>query len=243
MELIPAIDLRGGKCVRLLQGRFDAETVYGDDPVAMALRFQEQGATRIHVVDLEGAKEGHPVQTEVMRAIASAVRAPVQTGGGLRTLEAIRSVLDAGAQRAVLGTIAITDPALAQQAFQEFGDAVILGLDARGGQVATHGWVETTPLSAVDVAKRMQDAGARRIIFTDIGRDGMLEGVNVEALREMAQSVAIPVIASGGVSTLADLEALKPLEPLGIEGVITGKALYAGTITIPDALKVLAGGR
>lgn len=240
VELIPAIDLRGGKCVRLTQGRFDAMTVYGDDPVAVARQFEAQGARRLHVVDLDGAKEGAPAQTEVLRRIAGAVGIPVQTGGGLRSLEAVRTVLEAGAQRAVIGTVAVANPELARQAFQDFGEAVVLGLDARNGRVATHGWQETAEQRAVDVARQMEAAGARRIVFTDIGRDGMLEGVNLEALREMARAVTIPIIASGGVSTVADLARLRELEPLGVEAVIVGKALYAGTLTVPAALQALA---
>jgi phosphoribosylformimino-5-aminoimidazole carboxamide ribotide isomerase len=233
-EIIPAIDLRGGQCVRLLQGDYRQETVYGQDPVAMARRWQDEGATRLHVVDLDGARDGAPANLPVIAAIAKELSIPVQMGGGLRTREAIQSTLEAGVQRCILGTKAVQEPEWAQQMFAEFGDALILGLDARNGQVAVSGWQETSSVPAVHFAQTMQERGCHRIIFTDIGRDGMLSGPNLEAMQEMAAAVEIPVIASGGVHVAGDIGALKQIANL--EGAIVGKALYEGTATMVDLL-------
>jgi len=234
MEIIPAIDIRGGRCVRLLQGDYGRETVYGDDPVAMAQKWEAQGATRIHVVDLDGARDGVPANLDVIRRLAAAVKVPVQLGGGLRAPEAIEASLDAGVQRCILGTAAARNPSWAEEMFAIFADAVILGIDARDGKVAVSGWQETSDLSAVAFARYMVEAGCMRIIFTDIARDGMLTGPNLEQLAELTAAVEIPVIASGGVKAAEDVTALLTIP--GIEGVITGKALYEGTTTLAQLL-------
>ncbi|HEX8236370.1 MAG TPA: 1-(5-phosphoribosyl)-5-[(5-phosphoribosylamino)methylideneamino]imidazole-4-carboxamide isomerase [Abditibacteriaceae bacterium] len=235
-EIIPAIDLRGGQCVRLLQGNYNEETVYGNDPVAMARRWQDEGGTRLHVVDLDGAREGAPANLEVIGQIAQALSIPVQMGGGLRTGEAIQRVLDAGVQRCIIGTQAAARPEWAQQMFAQFGDSIILGIDARNGIVATEGWQESSGIPAVHFAQAMQNAGCARIIFTDIARDGTLAGPNAAALREIAEAVEIPVIASGGVHKSTDVRILRNIP--NVEGVIVGKALYEGTATLPHLIKI-----
>lgn len=235
MEIIPAIDILGGRCVRLLQGDYARETVYGDDPVAMALRWESEGATRLHVVDLDGARQGHPTILGILERICSAVRVRVQVGGGIRSLASARQVLGAGAARVIIGTSAALDAALAGEIFGALGDQAILGLDARDGVVAIHGWRETTGESALDLALRMKAAGARRIIYTDIRRDGMLQGVNAEACAHLAAQTGLPVIASGGVSSMDDIRRLRVVP--GIEGAIVGKALYTGALTLREALR------
>ena len=241
MEVIPAVDIRNGKCVRLLQGDFDRETVFCDDPIEMALKWESQGAQRLHVVDLDGAKTGRPHNLEIIRRIASALSVPVQMGGGVRSILIARRVLGLGVERVVIGTSAVLDGDFARAMFQEFGERVVLGLDAHDGFVATHGWQETSKLCAVDFAQDMEKLGARRIIHTDISRDGMLEGVNLAAMEAMARAVSIPVIASGGVTGIEDIRNLKKLEPLGIEGVIAGKALYTGSLDLREAIRVAGG--
>jgi len=240
MQIIPAVDIRGGKCVRLLQGDFSRETVFADDPVAMAEHWASLGAERLHVVDLDGAKTGRPQNAGVIGRIAEALHIPIQMGGGIRTPEIAREMLALGLDRVIIGTTAALDRDLAASMFLEFGERLILGLDARDGLVAIRGWQEGTGLRAVEFARDMESLGARRIICTDISRDGMLEGVNLPAMEEMARGVAIPVIASGGVSPLDDIRALKTLEPLGIEGVITGKALYTGALDLREAISTAA---
>ena len=237
MEVIPAVDIRNGKCVRLLQGKFDRETVFADDPVEMALHWESLGARRIHVVDLNGAKTGEPQNLDVIGRIASTLKIPVQMGGGIRTIETAWQVLGLGVDRVVIGTSAVLDRDFARAMFQEFGERVALGLDAHDGFVATHGWQETSKLRAVDFAQDMERLGARRIIHTDISRDGMLEGVNLAAMEAMARAVGIPVIASGGVTSIEDIRRLKKLEPLGIEGVIAGKALYTDALDLREAIR------
>ena len=241
MEVIPAVDIRNGKCVRLLQGKFDQETVFADDPVEMAVHWESLGARRLHVVDLDGAKTGEPQNLDVIGRIASTVKIPVQMGGGIRTIETAWQVLGLGVDRVVIGTSAVLDRDFARAMFQEFGERVALGLDAHDGFVATHGWQETGKLRAVDFAQDMERLGARRIIHTDISRDGMLEGVNLAAMEAMARAVSVPVIASGGVTGIEDIRNLKKLEPLGIEGVIAGKALYTGSLDLREAIRVAGG--
>lgn len=236
LEIIPAIDMMDGKCVRLVQGKFDQVTVFSDDPTEMAKKWADEGATRLHLVDLNGSRAGEPQESETIKSIVSAVNIPVQLGGGIRSLEIARHMLDLGVQRVIVGTSAAVDKDLAKALFGELGDHVILGVDARDGFVAIKGWEETTAEQAVDFARRMQDLGARRVIYTDISRDGMLQGVNTTAMRNMAKALDIPVIASGGVSTVEDIKRLKDIEHLGIEGVILGKALYTGAISLKDAL-------
>ena len=236
MEIIPAIDIRGGRCVRLLQGRFDKETVYSEDPVEMARRWEAGGAPRLHVVDLDGARTGEPHNIKVVEQIAKAVSIPIQVGGGIRSPAAAKLALEAGAQRVVIGTSAALHSELAFKMLDALRDSAIVGIDARDGYVAVHGWAEVTGEKAVDFAKRMVSFGAARIIFTDISKDGMLQGVSLSAVAEMADAVTLPIIASGGVTTVDDINALVALNRPNVEGVITGKALYAGTLTLSDAL-------
>ncbi len=233
-EIIPAIDIRGGKCVRLIQGDYAQETVYGDDPLEMAKRWAGEGATRLHIVDLDGARDGVSANLGVIQSIAGALEIPVQVGGGIRTFEALDALLDAGVQRGILGTQAAKDPQFAEEAFAIYADAVILGIDAKDGKVAVEGWQETSNVSAIQFAKYMAEAGCMRIIFTDIARDGMLTGPNLAALAEMAKAVEIPIIASGGVQSAEDVALLR--EIAGIEGLITGKALYENRATLREFL-------
>ncbi|MHB1190765.1 MAG: 1-(5-phosphoribosyl)-5-[(5-phosphoribosylamino)methylideneamino]imidazole-4-carboxamide isomerase [Armatimonadota bacterium] len=232
MQIIPAVDIRGGRCVRLLQGRFEDETVFADDPVEMARRWESLGAERLHVVDLDGAKTGRPGNTETVRCIVEALGIPVQLGGGIRTVETAREMLDLGVERVIVGTSAALDRDLAARFFA-LGERVILGLDAKDGRVAIHGWQETTEDLAVDFAREMEALGARRIIHTDIDTDGMLSGVNLAAMRGMLEAVGIPVIASGGVTNLDDI---RSLAGIGVEGVITGKAIYTGSLDLAEAI-------
>ncbi|MHB9036573.1 MAG: 1-(5-phosphoribosyl)-5-[(5-phosphoribosylamino)methylideneamino]imidazole-4-carboxamide isomerase [Armatimonadota bacterium] len=236
MELIPAIDMIDGKCVRLAQGRFDAVTVFSDDPTEMALRWESEGAQRLHLVDLNGSRVGAPQEIEAIKRIVAAVKIPVELGGGIRSLETAKQMLDIGVGRVIIGTSAALDSNLAEIIFRELGEAAVLGVDARDGFVAIKGWEETTAENAIDFARRMQGLGARRVIYTDISRDGMLAGTNIVAMKHMAESLSIPVIASGGISTVEDIKELKSLENVGIEGAILGKALYTGDLTLADAL-------
>ncbi len=240
-EIIPAVDIRGGKCVRLYQGDYAQETVFGEDPVEMALRWEGEGATRLHVVDLDAARSGEPVNLEIIARIARTLRIPVQMGGGVRNREAVQRVLEAGISRAIVGTAAAANPETASDLFREFGESLILGLDARDGKVATAGWRETTEWTAADLASEMKAAGARRIIFTDIATDGTGTGPSVESTRRLAETAGIPVIASGGVGSVADIARVAELEAAGVEGVIVGKALYTGAVRLPEALTALQG--
>ncbi len=239
-EVIPAIDLRDGKCVRLLQGDYAQETIYGEDPVAMALRWQEEGATRLHVVDLDAARSGEPQNMEVVARIAAALHIPVQMGGGVRNREAVLRTLGAGVQRAIIGTAAAADPETARALFAEFGDRLILGLDARDGMAAVAGWRETTTWKAVDLAREMAAAGAKRIIYTDIATDGTGTGPSLESTRALAEALGIPVIASGGVGKPEHIHAVAELVTAGVEGVIVGKALYTGALSLRDVLREVA---
>ena len=241
MEIIPAVDILNGKCVRLVRGDFATETVYHDDPVTAATRWRDEGATRLHVVDLDGAREGTPQNLKLVEAIAKAVGIPVQLGGGLRTIETLKAAFSAGVDRCIISTAASKKPKLVEQIFREFGDKIILGLDAYEGKIAIRGWEYRTNETVVDFALRMQMIGAKRVIFTDIGVEGMLGGASFEATRTLAQALKIPVIASGGVATLEDVRRLSELEDDGVDGVIIGKALYAGTIKLKDAIKAGKG--
>ncbi|SRR5579883_265018 len=243
MDVIPAIDLLEGRCVRLYQGDYSLSQVFNDNPVEVAQQWVEQGATRLHVVDLDGAKTGQLVNQAAIEAIAQAVSVPIQVGGGLRTQASVQQVLNLGVQRAILGTTAVEQPQLVQQLCQEFPGRIVIGIDARNGLVATHGWIETSKVLATQLAVQMQKLGAAAIIYTDIHRDGTLSGPNIEALRSLAQTVSIPVIASGGVSSITDLLSLLALEPQGVTGVIVGRALYTGDISLREALRAIGPGR
>ncbi|WP_373499067.1 1-(5-phosphoribosyl)-5-[(5-phosphoribosylamino)methylideneamino]imidazole-4-carboxamide isomerase [Desulfococcus sp.] len=236
MIVIPAIDIKGGRCVRLEQGRMDRETVFGEDPAAMARRWAQDGAAMIHVVDLDGAVEKKPGNLASIQRILDAVTVPIQIGGGIRDMDTIRMYADIGVHRIILGTEAIRNPALVQEACTIYPGRIVVGIDARNGLVAIEGWTETTRTRAVDLARRFEDSGVAAVNFTDIHRDGMQTGPNIEATRELAESISIPVVASGGVSTLKDIQNLIPLEPFGVIGVITGKALYAGTLDLKEAI-------
>ncbi|HWR39722.1 MAG TPA: 1-(5-phosphoribosyl)-5-[(5-phosphoribosylamino)methylideneamino]imidazole-4-carboxamide isomerase [Patescibacteria group bacterium] len=238
MIIFPAIDIRGGKCVRLTEGRFDRETVFADNPVDMALRWRAEGAEYLHVVDLDGALAGQSVNLDVVRAIVQAIDIPVQLGGGIRTLEHIERILQAGVQRVILGSIAVRQPELVREACRQYGDRIVVGIDARDGQVAVEGWGVSGGIAADQLAIRMADAGVARIVYTDISRDGMLNGVNVPATAALARTAGIPVIASGGVSGPEDIRAVKAAEADGVEGVIVGKAIYTGSLLLPEALQI-----
>jgi len=240
MIVIPAVDIRNGKCVRLLQGRPDAETVFSDDPAAMAEKWEAAGASLIHVVDLDGALEQQPRNLESIRRILDRVQVDIQVGGGLRDLKTIRTYLDMGIQRVVIGTEAIRNPDLVVTSCREFPDRIVVGIDARDGRVAIEGWTETTAVTAVDLARRFEDSGVAAINFTDIHRDGMQTGPNIEETRRLAESIDIPVVASGGVSSMEDIIRLLPLESAGVVGVITGKALYSGALDLEQAIGAAA---
>lgn len=238
MLLFPAIDLKEGKAVRLAQGRMEDSTVYADDPVEVAKNFERQGAKYLHVVDLNGAFAGKPVNDEVIRKIVGNVSLKIQVGGGIRTLERITELLDLGVERVILGTIAYKDPALVAQAASQYGERIVVGIDARDGFVAVQGWAEATEMRAVDLAKAMKDAGIQRVVFTDISRDGMLKGPNIESTVQLAKETGLQVIASGGIASLEDIRQLQQesLKGVSIEGAITGKALYSGAFTLREAL-------
>ncbi len=233
MQVWPAIDLRAGKCVRLQQGDYGRETVFGDDPAAMAVHWVEQGAECLHLVDLDGAKEGRPANLDSVRAILATVRVPCELGGGIRDDDAIAALLDLGLARLVIGTKAIREPDWFRRVCRRFPGRLVLGLDARSGRVATDGWLETSDTSAVELARQFDDEPLAAIIYTDIATDGMLAGPNLAAMREMQRAVRLPVIASGGVTTADDVS---QLATLGVAGCIIGRSLYEGRLTLGDAL-------
>lgn len=236
--VIPAIDLKEGRCVRLRRGRMDEATVYGDDPVAWAQRFEAAGARWLHVVDLDGAFAGGPRNAKAVTAIVQAVGMRVEVGGGIRDLARIRHYLDAGAARVILGSAAVRDPDLVVKAAAAFPQQVAVGIDAVRGRVAIQGWAEVTDVRAPDLARRMGASGACAVIYTDIDRDGMQSGVNLDATREVARAAGVPVFASGGVATLDDIRALLPLAADGVAGVITGRAVYEGTLDLGAAIRL-----
>jgi phosphoribosylformimino-5-aminoimidazole carboxamide ribotide isomerase len=240
MLIIPAIDLKDRRCVRLLQGDMDKETVYFENPVDAAEHWLAEGATFIHIVDLNGAVEGRPVHTKEVAAICKLPRLSVELGGGLRSIEAVEAALDLGVTRVVIGTAAYDSADFVRALCERFPGKIVVGIDARQGKVAVKGWLETTPMDAVELAKRCEGDGAARIIYTDIGRDGTREGVNLNETLKIARAVRIPIIASGGVSTLDDIRQLLPIEKDGVEGVIVGRALYAGAFTFPEAQAIAA---
>jgi len=242
MIFFPAIDLKDGSCVRLLRGEMDQATVFNDDPGAQARAFQDQGCTWLHVVDLNGAFAGKPVNATAVQAILGALSVPVQLGGGIRTLDSIEFWLDAGVRRVILGTVAVRDPGLVKDACRRFPGRVALGIDAKDGQVAVEGWGEVSEMTALDLAARFADAGAAAIIHTDISRDGAMQGPNLGATLELADAVDIPVIVSGGVSSMSDLEniVVESANHTGtIEGVISGRAVYDGHIDVAQATALL----
>jgi phosphoribosylformimino-5-aminoimidazole carboxamide ribotide isomerase len=243
MIVIPAIDLKEGRCVRLVQGRMDAESVYSDDPVKMAEHWVSLGAERLHVVDLNGAVEGRPVHRDLIAEIIRAVPVPVEVGGGIRELSAAEDYLALGAAWVILGTKALGTPSFVESACRRFPGKVIVGIDARGGSVAVQGWKEELSIDAIELAGRFEGAGLSAIVFTDIEKDGTGMGVNVERTRALALATAVPVIASGGVSKLEDIEKLLGLEPDGVMGVITGRAVYTGQLDLVAAIRLGKGGK
>ena len=238
MKLFPAIDIRGGKCVRLLKGDFDQETVFSDSPADMAAQWESQGAEFLHLVDLDGARAGKPQNLETVKAILAKVKIPVELGGGIRTLEDIKEVLGLGVRRVILGSVAVHDPALVKAACEQYGDRVVVGIDAKEGMVAVEGWGQTSNLEAPMLGKMMAEAGVKTIIYTDISRDGTLGGVNVAATVEMAEKSGLEVVASGGIKDIEDIKALKEHEKSGVAGAILGKSLYMHTLDLKEALAV-----
>lgn len=241
MIIFPAIDIRGGKCVRLVEGRFDQETVFADDPAEMGARFAAAGAKFIHVVDLDGALAGEGQNLEVIKRIIAAAKIPIEVGGGVRDLKAISKLLDMGVNRVILGSVAVRDPKLVGVACKYFPGQTVVGIDARDGEVAVEGWGVGSGMNYLELAKRMASVGVQRLIFTDISRDGRLSGVNVEATAQLAREAKLKVIASGGVASLEDIKRLLACEQDGIEGCIIGKALYTGAVVLEEALALAAG--
>ncbi len=237
MIIYPAIDLKDGQCVRLVQGRASDKTVYSDSPAGMARSFQELGASWLHIVDLDGAFSGKPGNLKAIEAIASSVRINFQIGGGLRSLEDVERMLKLGAQRVIIGSRAVSSPDFVKMLLDKFGpEAIVLGLDAKDGRVAVDGWVATSDYKAVEFALQMKALGIKRVVFTDISRDGVLQGPNLASIEEMARITGLEVIASGGVSSLENIKYLKAMENLGVRGAIIGKALYDGMLSLGDAL-------
>ncbi len=243
MILFPAIDLKDGQCVRLELGEMDRATVFNDDPAAQARSFQEAGFEWLHIVDLNGAFAGHPVNAEAVDAILRAVTIPVQLGGGIRDLQTIEHWLSAGVRRVILGTVAVRDPDLVREACRAFPGRIAVGIDARKGRVAVQGWAETADMTALELARRFEDAGVSAIIHTDIDRDGVLKGLNVEASLELARNVSIPVIASGGLASLDDIRRLLEPDCAILEGAISGRALYDGRLDWKEALDLIRAAR
>lgn len=238
MKIYPAIDIKDGKCVRLLRGSFDDVTVYGDNPAEMARKWESLGGEYIHVVDLDGALKGHGVNAEAIKEICKAVNVPVQTGGGIRSISDIEAKLECGISRVIIGTKAVSDAEFVKEAVKRYGDKIVIGIDAKDGMVAIEGWEKTSEYQAVEFAKKMEEIGVKTIIYTDIATDGTLMGPNVDAMREMVNNTNMDIIASGGIG---NIEHIKALIPTGVEGVITGRALYTGNINLCDAIKAGKG--
>jgi len=238
MIVIPAVDIKNGKCVRLSQGRMDAETIFSEDPPAMAEKWENEGAELIHVVDLDGAIEKKPQNLESIKAILQRVHVPIQVGGGIRSIDTIRMFLNIGVRRVIIGTEAIRNPEMVSEACRLFPGRIVVGIDARKGLVAIEGWTHTTQIKAVDLARRFEDVGVTAINFTDIHRDGMQTGPNIPETQRLAEAISIPVVASGGVAVIEDIINLLPLESVGVTGVITGKALYSGTLDLKRAIEL-----
>jgi phosphoribosylformimino-5-aminoimidazole carboxamide ribotide isomerase len=248
MNIFPAIDLLNGQCVRLYQGDYNKSQVFDNRPDDVAKKWIEQGATHLHLVDLDGAKAGHPVNIEAITGIVAAVKqststVQIQVGGGLRTVESVRQLFEVGIDRAILGTVAVEQPELVAELCQLYPDRIVIGIDARDGLVATRGWLETSTVKATDLAAKMAALGAAAIIYTDIHRDGTLSGPNLDALRELASSLTIPTIASGGVSSLRDLLNLLGLAAIGVDGAIVGRAIYTGEVNLAEAIRAVGNGR
>ena len=239
MLIIPAIDIKEGRCVRLTEGQFEDVEIFSDDPVAVAVKWANKGAMMLHVVDLDGARYGKLTNISLLEQIIKKVNIPVQTGGGIRNYRDVKNLINLGASRVILGTILWKDKSLAKRLFEDFSEKIIAGIDAREGHVAVEGWQNITSVDALDFAKEMERLGARRIIYTDIKRDGTLIGPNISNIEEIVKNVNIPLICSGGITSLGDIEKLKRLEDLGLEGIIIGKALYKGKIILEEALKVV----
>ena len=239
MIIIPAVDLKEGRCVRLSQGRMDQESVYSEHPVEMARHWESKGAERLHVVDLNGAMMGIPYHRSLIKEIAQSLRIPIEVGGGIRDIATIEDYLSSGVRWGILGTAAFQNRSLVEEACRQFPERVILGIDARGGRVAIQGWNEVVSLDAVDLAKQFEGKGLSAIIFTDIERDGMSTGLNFESTRRLSASISIPVIASGGVSRIEDIEHLLELESEGVLGVIIGRALYTGQLILEEAVRLV----
>lgn len=235
MIIYPAIDVKDGRCVRLVQGKFNDVTVYSDNPVEMAIKFEQMGAEYLHAVDLDGARLGEPQNIAVISEMAVKLGIPVQLGGGIRTIEMMEIILCKGIQRVILGTSAVNDPQLVKKAVQSFGNSLAVAIDAKDGLVAIEGWAKTSSFTAISFAKKMEDLGAKVIIYTDISRDGMLKGPNLKAMEDMVKAVKIDVIASGGVTNLQDIRNLKGI---GVAGAIVGKALYTGDIDLKEAIAI-----
>ena len=249
MDIFPAIDLLDGQCVRLYQGDYDKSQVFSDNPAEMTRSWLAQGATKLHLVDLDGAKAGHPVNLEAIANIVAVVKATatqpvqIQVGGGLRTEASVRQLLDLGIDRVILGTVAVEQPELVKTLCQQYPHQIVVGIDARAGKVATKGWLETSEVLATDLATQMAQMGVAAIIYTDIQRDGTMTGPNIDALRQLASGIDIPVIASGGVSSLGDLLSLLSLSTIGVTGAIVGRALYTGEVNLTEAIRAVGEGR
>jgi phosphoribosylformimino-5-aminoimidazole carboxamide ribotide isomerase len=248
MDIFPAIDLLDGKCVRLYQGDYDKSQVFHDNPVDMARSWLEQGANKLHLVDLDGAKAGQPVNLDAIASIVEIAKTTtqpvqIQVGGGLRTEANVRQLLNLGVDRVILGTVAVEQPQLVRDLCQKYPHQIAVGIDARDGKVATKGWVETSAVVATDLAQQMAQMGVAAIIYTDIHRDGTMTGPNIDALRELASGIEIPVIASGGVSSLRDLLNLLSLATIGVTGAIVGRALYTGEVSLTEAIRAVGEGR
>jgi len=235
MRIYPAIDIKDGNCVRLLQGKFSDLTVYGDNPAEMAKKWESLGGEYIHVVDLDGALKGHGVNAQIIRQICESVSVPVQTGGGIRTMEDIEAKLECGISRVIIGTKAVSNPDFVKEAVKKYGDKIVIGIDAKDGMVAVEGWEKTSDFTALEFARMMVDFGVKTIVYTDIATDGTLAGPNVEAMREMAAAVDADIIASGGIG---NVEHIKALKDTGVEGVIVGKALYTDNVELSKAIEI-----
>ena len=238
MIIFPAIDIRGGKCVRLLKGDFNQETVFSDSPANMARKWQAQGAEYLHLVDLDGALAGSSQNLNAIEEILQAVDIPTELGGGIRSMEQIDQLLAMGITRVILGSVAVKNPDLVREACTKYGERIVVGIDAKDGIVAVEGWGKSGNIGVIELAQKMKEAGVKTIIYTDISRDGTLSGVNVEATVKLAQESGVKIVASGGVKSLEDIKALKKQESVGIEGVIAGKSIYMGTLDLTAAIKI-----